>query len=111
MVTQTAVGLFDTRLPPDTDSALAFHSGFTYPFTPAYGLSTFWPGVVGVGLGLVGVGLGLVGVGVGLVGVGLVVPPLQTVPFNVNWVGFGLLPLQAPLNPMLVLAPVPSAPL
>ena len=48
---------------------------------------------------------------VGVVGVGLVVPPLQTVPFKVNWVGFGLLPLHASLNPMLVLAPVPSEPL
>jgi hypothetical protein len=26
---QTAVGVFETRLPPETDSALAFHSGFT----------------------------------------------------------------------------------
>jgi len=39
------------------------------------------------------------------------VPPLQTVPFNVNCVGFGLLPLQAPLNPIVVLAPLASAPL
>ena len=27
--THTAVGVFETREPPATDSALAFHSGFT----------------------------------------------------------------------------------
>jgi len=36
--------------------------------------------------------------------------PLQTAPFRVNEVGTGLLLVQVPLKPMLVLAPVPSAP-
>src|SRR4051794_38271317 len=40
----TAVDVFDTRLPPETDSALAFHSGFTYPAALAYGLS-WWDSV------------------------------------------------------------------
>ena len=39
------------------------------------------------------------------------VPPLQTTPLRVNEVGFGLLPLHAPLNPMFVEAPVPRLPL
>src|SRR3954451_16061508 len=42
---QTAVGVLDTRLPPGSAAALAFHSGFTYPVAPRYGLSTLGPPV------------------------------------------------------------------
>lgn len=40
---QTPVGVSEIRLPPDSASALAFHSGLTYPLAPTYGLSTRVP--------------------------------------------------------------------
>ncbi|TWJ26253.1 hypothetical protein JD76_06434 [Micromonospora endolithica] len=39
------------------------------------------------------------------------VPPLQVTPLMVNEVGFGLLPLQAPLKPMLMDPPLLTEPL
>ena len=49
-------------------------------------------------------------VGVG-VGVPLFTTPVQIVPLSVKAAGTGLLPFQEPLNPKLVLAPVPIDPL
>src|SRR3569833_2365479 len=37
---QTPVGWFEMRLPPDSAAALADQSGFTYTLAPEYGLST-----------------------------------------------------------------------
>src|SRR5579884_976838 len=51
-----------------------------------------------------------VAVGVG-VGVPLLTLPVHVVPLRVNVAGIGLLPVHAPLNPKLVLAPVPREPL
>ncbi len=76
-----------------------------------------WPliatGVVPVGGGVVGGGVvGGGGVlGGGVLGGGVEVPPVQTVPLSVNEVGLGFDPVQEPLKPTVVLAPVPSAPL
>jgi hypothetical protein len=71
--------------------------------------------VVGVGVGVrvavgVGVGVGVrvaVGVGVGV----LVTVPEHVTPLTVKLVGTGLDPLQEPLKPKLVWAPLASDPL
>lgn len=57
----------------------------------------------------VGVGAGVVGAGV--VGAGVVGAPVQAVPFRVNDVGAGLVPVKAPLKPNEAAAPVPREPL
>ena len=115
---QTAVGLFETRLPPAP----------TRPWPSTPGSRSPWRPVRVVHLGAGGrrarrrrggrrcrsaagarrrssaagrwCGGGVVGV----------VPPLQATPLSVNEVGFGLLPLHDPLKPMLVAAPVARLP-
>src|SRR5688572_525721 len=118
----TAVGVLATRLPPGSAVAFARHSGFTYPVTPAYGLSTRGPGVpvarvVGgvvtrdVG-GVVTREVGGVvtrvvgGVVARVVGAVVTTGPLQLTPLTVNEVGTELVPFQLAMKPKATLPPV-----
>src|SRR6059058_6192236 len=67
-------------------------SGFTYPLAPAYGLSTWVPGCVGV-------------VVVGPPGV-----PSQGAPLSENGVGMSFVPEYEPLKPKFAVAFEPSVP-
>lgn len=61
--------------PPGSAAALADHSGFTYAFTPAYGLSARSPDGGSVGGS-----------------VGPPVDPSHTVPLSLIWVGAAFVP-------------------